>query len=145
MEIIITTLIAGIGGAILGAYFTYLGAIRISQSSERQRANMEFFAAISKPLSQLERNPNTCPFHAISGNGQDELAAALSFRYHLKGRERRDFDKVWQDYYGKYDGTDVDQLFPHMYSSSGQTKLDENRELFLKRVYALLKFAGYEK
>ena len=145
MEIIITTLIAGIGGAILGAYFTYLGAIRISQANERQHANREFFTIFSEPLSSLERNPLLCPFHAISGKGQDELTAAINFRYHLKGRERRDFDIAWQEFYGKYDGIDISQLFPHMYSSSTDADLASARERYFKRAYAVLKFTGYEK
>lgn len=143
MEIVITTLVAGIGGALIGAYLTYLGAVRISQSNERQNANAAFYGVMSRPLVTLEREPDTWPFHAVGSH--DGLAAAVAFRYYLKGNERRRFDKAWKEYFGEYRREDVASYFPHMYIDSDPKRLPEIQKLFLDRLHTLLEFTGYEK
>ena len=93
--------LAGIAGALVGGFVTYLGAIEITRRARRDAARDEFRKAIMPTLAKARRQNADNPIFPVLDMDSSQYAAYLHFKRHVRSWKRRSFEKAWHEYYEK--------------------------------------------
>jgi hypothetical protein len=159
----ITTVLAGFGGAALGACFAYKtgmkmvqathkNAIDLMQRQDFNKAATEFRNAFLPELIFLKHNAKIAGTGSsddlseflLSGYIRRHLKALEVFKNHLSAQERADIDKAWKQYCYNKDNPEFlffEQYFTGMGSKSEK---EAKKTLVLERIEDLLKFAKHK-
>ena len=93
-------LIAGVGGAIIGAYATYLGAVKLYRVQARDEVAQEIFDVFAPLLDSLRRDGTQTPYHVLGDTACAQRLVARKALIVLPFFKRRRFKKAWREYIG---------------------------------------------
>ncbi len=146
----VSTIVAALLGAIVGAFFAYRTAIKTMRTQDQNKAASDFRMAFMPEILYLEHNvciseasastDNLCEF--LRGAYVDRhLKAIHTFRAHLNQRDRKNFDRACEDYcYYRIDGDpDNKPFFEQYYEKTWEGQ--PTKDLALQRINRIIKFA----
>lgn len=160
----IATVLAGFGGAALGACFAYKTGMKLVQETHKNatdllrrqefnKASTRFSNAFLPELIFLKHNAkisgcgssNDLHEFLLAGYIHRHLEAIETFRSYLLTKERMDIDKAWQKYCHHPDNPEI--LYFEQYSIKSTNKI-RNSEIDLKkialaRIETIIKFAEH--
>jgi hypothetical protein len=140
----VATVVAGFGGAALGACFAYKTGMKLVQRQELYREYTIFKEAFTNELAFLVSD--TKPDSSIHGTTYDILTKALNKHRHavnmyllvLPNEKREGFNKAWEDY--QYpNGYNKDAPFPLLDYAEGVDF--EKRKIAHSKISKLLEVA----
>lgn len=131
-----TEMLAAFGGALIGGWLTYLGAIRLQQFTGRQVAKDEFRKIMMPFYVSIKERLKNCPYFLLCDHYTDQLIAYHHFRDSLVWWRRRSFDRAWNEYFG------TDGEFPQQYHEHPEddTYYKNMFELVQRRIERLFEF-----
>jgi len=141
------TILAALGGAVVGALATYLGAISMYRITVRNQARDEFYRVFAPLLDHLLRGPSSCPNFVLEDTACSQRIVAHKLMHSFSMLERRRFRRVWQNYIGvEYPHSDnihdILGAFPRQYSAKPGNEEDrrEKYQLAVSNLKRLLEF-----
>jgi hypothetical protein len=161
----IATVLAGFGGAALGACFAYKTGIKLVQETHKNatdllrrqefnKASTKFRNAFLPELIFLKHNAKISSSASsdnlheflLAGYVHRHLKALEIFRNYLSTKERTNIDKAWQKYCRHPDNSEI--LYFEQYSNksiNGTQKSEANlKKVALERIEAIIKITEHK-
>jgi hypothetical protein len=159
----IATVLAGFGGAALGAYFAYKTGMKLVQKTHKNdvelmrrqefnKAATDFRMAFIPEIVYLKHNAkvkgtestnNLCEF-LRSGYISRHLVAFEAFRRHLPPGKQKEFDETWEEYcHYDIEGEPKSPFFEQYYEDIWEGQ--PTKDLALQRINKLLSFSEFVK
>ena len=150
----ISTIIAGFGGAALGAFITYKVSTRLSNQSNYNKAAARFINAFTEIRLYLEFGIDAEDRDVViinellESHSVKHLSAIIDFKPFLSRYERSRLDKAWDEYCHP-DGIPPDKGekeafifddYHHFQESLGEEK---TKNIALEKLNNILNFAGF--
>jgi hypothetical protein len=143
------TILAALGGAVFGAYATYLAAIKMYRITARDQARDTFYEVFAPLLDSLLRDPSNSPLFVLQGTAQNQRIVAQKLMNSLSLFEKWRFRRAWREYIGiAYPrSTQVDDwlaAFPNQYheKSDDEGKRRQKYDLAVRNLKRLLEFTN---
>lgn len=160
----IATVLAGFGGAALGACFAYKTGMKLVQETHKNatdllrrqefnKASTKFRIAFLPELIFLKHNAkisgsassNDLHEFLLAGYSHRHLEAIETYRSYLPTKERTDIDKAWQKYCHRPDNPEI--LYFEQYSNKSTNSIQNSKadlkKVALERIEAIIKFAEH--
>ena len=154
----IATVMAGFGGAILGAWLTRRSTVAILKRQEFNKAATEFrdaflceiiYLRYNARLSECERAYTDLHEFPRAGYLFRHLKAFEIFRNHLSVADRKAIDKAWDEYchpqgVPEDPNEKKDFRFNDYMAIAESGGIDKAKEIALQRIDELLEFTGHK-
>jgi len=160
----VATVLAGFGGAALGACFAYKTGMKLVQETHKNATNLlarqefnkaatDFRNAFLPEITFLKHNANIGNLGSSNdlsellrfGYVHRHLKALEIFRNHLSTKDRTNIDKAWRKYCHRPDNSKI--LYFEQYSNKSADKIRNNeaglKKVALERIEAIIKFAEH--
>jgi len=145
---VITIVITALVGGLIG----YFSARRISTLNTKQTACAELrkaFTPLHTELRFLDWVHTRTISHLFKDSFVSHSIAIDQFRLYISGKQRRDFNKAWQNYYG-HDDPRLEQIADQLTDILNFGKYDKDsdsngRDTAIKNIEAILAFTESQK
>ena len=130
-------------GAFIGALFTYLFAISLSNKKGRSVAAADLRAAFSPVLSQMalaQENPDIRKKDILEGTLQAISLAIEKYRPYVPDHQKEKYQKAWEEYYSTGFNKSIHLAKYSVAIETNEGKRDPYK-LFIKNVDNILLFA----
>lgn len=145
----VATVIAGFGGAALGACFAYrtgiklvqktnANAIHLANENRFREASERFLIAFQEAMSELEFDGGKKVYDIITPKLIQHKNAFMIFRRYLDIKTRNKFDSVWKDYFPAAHA--MGNAPEHQYQKWEE---ETERKLMLAKIERIIEFGDF--